>query len=65
VSVVSEFTENGAIVLKKALCESDFSQIDGLLEKHWKKFSIDDPYKEFSFTARMLKGPLAKGCVEK
>lgn len=45
-SIRSEFSQDGAIVLKRAINESDFSQIDGLLTKHWRKFSIDDPYSE-------------------
>lgn len=44
--LLSEFSENGTILLKNILNKKDFSKIDVLLEKHWRKFSIDDPYSE-------------------
>ena len=45
-NIHEDYSENGAIVLKKALSESDFREIDKILEKQWQKFSIDDPYSE-------------------
>ena len=41
-----EYFEQGAVLLKGAMCEDDFRDIDAVLASNWKEFHIENPYSE-------------------